>query len=99
MDLKYGEVEIWEGGKMKEEWEERMICANQCSRCHGRLDRRILSVYDNKVICMECKRGEEARLDYDKVSKNMIRQCLVDTARKYGDPGGFCYHHFYPYTC
>jgi hypothetical protein len=30
---------------MKEEWEERIICATQCSRCHGRLDRRILSVY------------------------------------------------------
>jgi hypothetical protein len=29
----------------------------------------------------------------------MIRQCLVDTERQYGDPGDFCYHHFYPFTC
>ena len=30
---------------MKEEWEERMLCATECSRCHGKLDQRILSVY------------------------------------------------------
>ena len=89
----HGEV-----GEMKEEWEEKILCATQCSRCHGGLDRRILSVYDHQVICMECKKEEE-RPDYDEVSKNMIRQCMVDTERQYGDPGGFCYHHFYPYTC
>jgi hypothetical protein len=48
---------------------------------------------------MECKKSEEERPDYDEVSKKMIRQCLVDTEQQYGDPGGFCYHHFYPYTC
>ncbi|NIS63297.1 MAG: hypothetical protein GTO13_22200 [Proteobacteria bacterium] len=85
--------------KIKEEWEGRMLCATRCSRCHKVLDERILSVYDHEVICMGCKRREEERPDYDEASKDMIRQCLVDTEHQYGDPGGFCYHHFYPYTC
>jgi hypothetical protein len=79
----HGEV-----GEMKEEWEETILCATQCSRCRGGLDRRILSVYDHQVICMECKKEEEERPDYDEVSKNMIRQCMVDTERQYGDRGG-----------
>jgi hypothetical protein len=94
------EINLWgEVIKMKDEWEEKLLCVTQCSRCHGRLDQRILSVYDHQVICMECKKGEEERPDYNKASKDMIRQCLVDTERHYGDPEGFCYHHFYPYTC
>lgn len=84
---------------MKEDWEEKILCATQCSQYHERLDRRFLSVYDHQVICMECKRRGEVRPDYDQVSKDMIRQCLGDTERQHGDPGGFCYHHFYPYTC
>jgi len=90
----YGEV-----SKMKEEWEEKILCATQCSRCREGLNQRILSVYDHQVICMGCKKREEERPDYDEASKDMIRQCLVDTERQYGDPGGFCYHHFYPYRC
>lgn len=90
----YGEV-----GKMKEEWEEKILCATQCSRCQKILDERIFSVYDHEVICIGCKKREEERPDYDEASKDMIRQCLVDTERQYGDPGGFCYHHFYAYTC
>jgi recombinational DNA repair protein (RecF pathway) len=82
---------------MKEEGEERVLRATECSRCHGNLNQRILSVYDHRVICMDCKRKEEERPDYGEVSKDMIRQCLVDTEREYGDPGDFCYHHFYPY--
>jgi hypothetical protein len=29
----------------------------------------------------------------------MIGQCLIDTEIQWGDPQGYCYHHFYPFTC
>ena len=29
----------------------------------------------------------------------MIGQCLAETELLYGDPGGYCFHHFYPFTC
>jgi hypothetical protein len=56
-------------------------------------------VYDHKPICMDCKRAEEQKTDYEEVSKRMIGQCLIDTELAYSDPSGYCYHHFYPYTC
>jgi len=36
---------------------------------------RILSCYDHEAICMECKKQEEQRPDYEKKSKDMIGQC------------------------
>jgi hypothetical protein len=48
---------------------------------------------------MQCKKDEEQRPDYEAVSKQMIGQCLIDTEMKWGDPQGYCYHHFYPYKC
>jgi hypothetical protein len=48
---------------------------------------------------MECKKEEEARPDYEEVSKGMIGQCMAETELFYGDPGGYCFHHFYPFTC
>jgi hypothetical protein len=24
---------------------------------------------------------------------------MADTEIQYSDPGGYCFHHFYPYTC
>jgi hypothetical protein len=24
---------------------------------------------------------------------------MANTEPQYGDPQGFCFHHFYPYTC
>jgi len=87
---------------MAQNWENVLSCAVQCSRCAKALapnDRRILSVYDHLAICMACKNEEESRDDYAEVSKSMIGRCMIDTEIMYGDPGGFCYHHFYPYTC
>lgn len=83
-------------------WEKELACAVECSRCNRSLapqDQRILSVYDHQPICMACKQVEEKQADYDEVSKKMIGQCLIDTEMAYSDPGGYCYHHFYPFTC
>lgn len=87
---------------MKDKWEERLACATQCSRCSEKLrpqDQRILSVYDNQAICMDCKKKEEERPDYDKASKEMIGQCMAETEVLWGDPEGYCFHHFYPFKC
>ena len=87
---------------MVDSWEKELTCAIQCPRCEQSLsskDQRILSVYDHQPICMPCKQVEEKRTDYEEVSKQMIGQCLIDTEMSYSDQGGFCYHHFYPYTC
>jgi len=87
---------------MSNEWTEYLACATQCTRCEKKLnkdDQRILSVYDHQAICMGCKKEEEQRPDHETVSKQTIGQCLIDTEAKFGDPKGYCYHHFYPYTC
>ncbi|MBI5579617.1 MAG: hypothetical protein HY895_10730 [Deltaproteobacteria bacterium] len=87
---------------MTESWEDKLSCATQCDRCHqklGQKDQRIFSVYDHQPICMICKKAEEERSDYEAVSKAAIGQCLIDTELAYGDPGGYCFHHFYPFTC
>jgi hypothetical protein len=84
-------------------WKEGMLCCEtHCPRCNKELNpdqQRILSVYDHKAICMECKKEEEQRPDYGEVSKKMIGQCMIDTELRYSDPGAYCYHHFYPFTC
>ena len=87
---------------MKDAWEERVSCATVCAACGetlGRKDQRILSVYDHQVICLDCKKKEEEKPDYQDVSKAMIGACMADTEIQYSDPGGYCFHHFYPYTC
>lgn len=87
---------------MKDPWKEKIMCMIQCPRCGSSLkaeDERILSVYDHEPVCMKCKGEEEKRPDYADVSKMMIGQCLIDTEMAYSDPGGYCYHHFYPYKC
>ena len=84
------------------DWEEKMACAIQCSRCDkkiGPADERILSVYDHEPICGACKRQEEDRPDYKETSEAMIGQCMADSELHYGEPGAFCFHHFYPYKC
>jgi hypothetical protein len=73
--------------KMADEWLEQLSCAIQCPRCDKKLgsdDQRILSVYDHQAICMQCKKDEEQRPDYEAVSKQMIGQCLIDTEMKWG---------------
>lgn len=87
---------------MAERWDQKLACAAICSRCNQKMgpeDQRILSVYDHEPICMSCKRAEEQRPDYEQVSKQAIGECLIDTELAYGDPGGYCFHHFYPFTC
>ncbi len=87
---------------MSSDWVETLSCAINCHRCDGELDPddpRILSVYDHQAICMTCKADEEKRPDYEETSKQTIGQCLIDTEIQYGDPQGYCFHHFYPYKC
>jgi hypothetical protein len=87
---------------MSASWKEKLSCATHCHRCSLKLapsDLRILSVFDHEPICMSCKKLEEKRADYEETSKNAIGQCLMDVEVAYGDPGGYCYHHFYPFTC
>lgn len=87
---------------MEDKWEKELACAVVCSRCQNKLaaaDLRILSVYDHQPICLDCKKGEEARPDYEKVAKQTIGHCMIDSEINYGDPSGYCYHHFYPFKC
>ncbi len=87
---------------MKDGWAEKLSCATHCYRCEDKLDPkdlRILSVYDHGAICMACKNDEQERGDYEDVSKQTIGQCMIDTELQYGDPEGFCFHHFYPFKC
>jgi hypothetical protein len=87
---------------MGNDWEEKISCATECSKCKKEIsqnDQRILSVYSHLPICMDCKKEEEKRPDYEDTSKAMIGQCMMDTELLYGDPGAYCYHHFYPYRC
>lgn len=83
-------------------WKENLMCAVACHRCDAGLkpdDQRILSVYDHEPICMTCKSNEEKRDDYESVSKEAIGVCMAETEVLYGDPKGYCFHHFYPFTC
>ncbi|MGD8252558.1 MAG: hypothetical protein PVH30_09120 [Desulfobacterales bacterium] len=87
---------------MKEDWKQQLECAISCSSCSssiGPKDLRILSAYTHKPICMPCKKKEEEREDYPEISKKMIGSCMADSEILYGDPGAFCYHHFYPFKC
>ena len=87
---------------MVAKWKEKLTCATECPRCKKKLgpkDQRILSVYDDEAICLECKKKEEKRTDYKETSETMIKQCMVDVELTQSDPGGYCFHHFYPYTC
>ena len=87
---------------MEDQWEKDLTCAEACASCGSSFDRkqqRIMSVYTHAPICMSCKRQEEKRPDYADVSKKMIASCLTETRRPYGNPGGYCFHHFCPFKC
>jgi len=87
---------------MAVEWEKKLACARECSRCGRSLnskDQRILSPYDSEPICMACKVHEEQRPDYKATADMMTKECMVDVELMRSDPEGFCFHHFYPYTC
>ncbi|MBT8342991.1 MAG: hypothetical protein HKP58_11405 [Desulfatitalea sp.] len=85
-----------------DEWQEKLTCALACQRCSKTLDpndQRILSVYDHEPVCLPCKKEEEQRPDYEQVSREMIGTCMAETEMMYSDPGGYCFHHFYPFAC
>jgi hypothetical protein len=87
---------------MKDQWKNELSCAVACLRCDTKLastDKRILSVFDHQPICLACKQNEEKRPDYAQVSQHMIETCMMETEVMWGDPGGYCYFHFYPFTC
>ena len=87
---------------MQDTWEKSLACAVRCTRCGGELkpaDKRILSVYDHQAVCMDCKKEEESRPDYETVSREMVGSCMAETELTYSDQGGFCFYHFYPFTC
>lgn len=87
---------------MQGNWEKQLSCASQCERCQKPLaekDQRLLSVYDHQPICIDCKKAEEKRPDYEDVSKQMIATCLLETNKPYGDPASYCFHHFCPFKC
>ena len=85
-----------------DEWEKKLACTIQCLRCQKSLkpeDQRILSIYDHKPICMDCKKEEEQRSDFESVARQTIGTCMAENEMLYGDPGGYCLYHFYPFTC
>ena len=85
-----------------DQWEEKLACAVACHRCNAGLksnQQRILSVYDHEPICLACKKKEEQRADYETISRQTIGTCMAETEVLYSDPGGYCLHHFYPFTC
>ncbi len=87
---------------MESAWEKRLACASRCHHCGkplGAKDPRILSVFDHEPICAACKRVEEKRPDYADRSKQMIAGCIAETGRPFGEPAGYCFHHFCPFTC
>jgi hypothetical protein len=87
---------------LMDQWKEMLSCATACHRCSASLkptDKRILSVFDHQPICLSCKQEEEKREDYETVSREVIGTCMAETEVLYSDPGGYCLHHFYPFTC
>jgi hypothetical protein len=87
---------------MQENWKKQLSCADQCERCNkafGKKDQRLLSIFDHKPICMQCKKEEEKRSDYEDRSKEMIATCIQETNKPYGDPASYCFHHFCPFKC
>lgn len=83
-------------------WKKELACASACGRCErplGLTDGRVMSIYDHRPVCLECKREEERRSDYEDRSRAMIADCIGETGRPYGDPAGFCFHHFCPFRC
>jgi hypothetical protein len=87
---------------MEEQWKKNLACASRCQRCGdplGKKDERILSIVDHQPICLRCKQTEEKRPDYEDQSKLMIAECIGATGRPYGDPAGYCFHHFCPFRC
>jgi len=85
-----------------ENWEKQLACAEGCNRCNKPLetkDTRFLSVIDHQPICVNCKKEEEKRPDYEDASRQMMARCIAETDKPYGDPASYCFHHFCPFKC
>ena len=86
----------------QDEWKKELACAKNCFACGkelGGAQQRILSIRSHKPICMDCKQEEEKSEDYENASKQMIASCIESTGKPYGDPEGYCFHHFCPFKC
>ena len=44
--------------------QDRFFQATRCDRCGGPLTVRIMSMYNEQVICPQCKEKEQKRPDY-----------------------------------
>ena len=87
---------------MEENWKEQLACAVVCQHCNmplGQKDKRLLSVYDHQPICMDCKREEEKKPDYEDRTREMISACMETENRPYGSPASYCFYHFCPFKC
>jgi len=87
---------------MMQNWEKQLSCAEHCSRCEKSLsakDRRFLSVIDHQPICVDCKKEEEKRPDHEDTARQMMAECMEQTGKPFGDPAGYCFHHFCPFKC
>ena len=83
-----------------QKWEEQLNSIKECPRCKKAMVSkapRILSVYEDEVISLKCKKKEEQRPDYEEISKRMIGQCLGVMELQQNDPQGYCFFHFFPY--
>ena len=43
---------------------DRFFTVERCDRCHVRLTARIMSMYNDDVLCPECQEKEAQRSDY-----------------------------------
>ena len=43
---------------------DRFFTVERCDRCHAKLTARIMSMYNDDVICLECQEKEAQRSDY-----------------------------------
>ncbi|MGD8343770.1 MAG: hypothetical protein PVF71_01355 [Desulfobacterales bacterium] len=85
-----------------ENWEKQLSCAQKCNRCGKSLsnkERRILSIFDHQPICLDCKKEEEKKSDYEDASRQMMAECTQQAGRPYGDTASYCFHHFVPFKC
>ena len=43
---------------------DRFFTVERCDRCHAKLTARIMSMYNDDVLCPECQEKEAQRSDY-----------------------------------
>ena len=43
---------------------DRFFTVERCDRCHAKLTARIMSMYNDDVLCPECQEKETQRSDY-----------------------------------